>query len=291
MVTAVGDCRASTLWSMEDDRPATAAGTGGAAVHATGVRLGYRGESVLRIESLALRFAEVTALIGPNGSGKSTLLNGIGGLVPPLGGTLEVLGLEPAAARRRVAYVLQATEANRTLPVTAREVVAMARFAARGLLHPLRAADRAAVTHAMERLDVAHLADRHLRDLSGGERQRILVAQGLAQEADVLLLDEPVTGLDAVSQARILGVVAEERAAGRAVVVATHDLREAQRADHVVLLAGRVVASGPPAFVLTPAALQEAYGGRLVPVGVGTAIDDDHGHPHAGDLPHRPPRG
>src|SRR5690606_19133964 len=117
------------------------------------------------------------------------------------------------------------------------------------------------------------------RDLSGGQRQRVLVAQGLAQGAELLLLDEPVNGLDTASRARILEVIAQERSAGRTVVLTTHDLADARRADHVVLLAGRVVAQGPPEEVLVPDVLRSAYGGRLLVVGDGRIhLDDPHHH-------------
>src|SRR5688500_17204895 len=133
-------------------------------------------------------------------------------------------------------------------------------------------------------MDIAGLRGRQIHELSGGQRQRVLVAQGLAQGADVLLLDEPVTGLDLASSHRIAEVMAAERAAGRTVVVATHDLAEASTADHVVLLAGRVVAAGPPAEALTRTTLAEAYGDRLLRLDGDTLLLDEgahhHGHRH-----------
>ena len=120
--------------------------------------------------------------------------------------------------------------------------------------------------------------------LSGGQRQRVFVAQGLAQQGEVLLLDEPVTGLDVVSRQRILDVVAEERAAGRTIVMTTHDLAEASTTDHVLLLAGRIVAAGSPAEVLTADHLADAYGGRLLRLADGMVlIDDPHHHAHGHD--------
>ena len=181
-----------------------------------------------------------------------------------------------------ISYVLQATAVSATLPVTVRETVALARAATLGPFRPLRRADRDAVTRAMRRLDVEELANRHLADLSGGQRQRVFVAQGIAQEADVLLLDEPVAGLDLPSAERIRDVVADERAAGRTVVIATHDLDEAARADHAVLLAGRVVADGRPDEVLTADNLRAAYSGHLLDLGHGVVVLDDGAHGHHG---------
>ena len=228
---------------------------------------------VLAIESLSLR-PGVTAVVGPNGSGKSTLLHVVAGLIEPVGGSVHVAG--------GISYVLQATAVSATLPVTVRETVALARAASLGPFRPLRRTDRDAVTHAMRRLDVEELANRHLADLSGGQRQRVFVAQGIAQEADVLLLDEPVAGLDLPSAERIRDVVTDERAAGRTVVIATHDLDEAARADHAVLLAGRVVADGRPDEVLTADNLRAAYSGHLLDLGYGVVALDDGAHGHHG---------
>jgi ABC-type Mn2+/Zn2+ transport system ATPase subunit len=139
------------------------------------------------------------------------------------------------------------------------------------------------VRAAMERMEVTELARRRLEELSGGQRQRVFVAQGLAQEADVLLLDEPVTGLDLVSQSLITAAVAAERARGCTVVVTTHSLGEASEADQMLLLAGRVVASGPPSEVITGANLRAAYGARVLTVDEGIVLLDDPHHHAEGD--------
>lgn len=234
--------------------------------------------AVLAVDELALPAGRVSALIGPNGSGKSTLLHVIAGLLPRVDGEVRVLGRRPQEVRPTIAYVLQGTAVDEHLPVTVREVVAMGRYA-RGRPRDRRA-DRTAVDAAIERLELGHLVGRHLGELSGGQRQRALVAQGLAQGGDVLLLDEPTTGLDIASAARIAAIVDEERAAGRTVVVATHGLAEAANADHVVLLAGRVVAAGPPPRVLSRSHLADAYGDRLVRVADGFVVVDDGEHHH-----------
>jgi ABC-type Mn2+/Zn2+ transport system ATPase subunit len=234
----------------------------------------------------------VTALIGPNGAGKSTLLHVVAGILPVVEGTVSVSDGSGRASAERVAYVLQGTQVSEHLPVSVREVVTMGRYARAGLLGRLGVDDRRAVDGAMERLDVADLAHRQVRDLSGGQRQRAFVAQGLAQEADVLLLDEPITGLDVVSQRLILEAIAAERAAGRVVISSTHDLGEAAHADQVVLLAGRVVAAGPPGGVLVAEHLAAAYGQRLVTLGDNVIMLDDaphHDHDHGPDEVHPHP--
>lgn len=244
------------------------------AVEALDLVLAYGERQALAAASFSMPAGLVTAIIGPNGSGKSTLLNAIAGLAEPSSGTLRVLGTSPVRARRWVAYVPQSTKVNDSMPVTVWEVVAMGRYGALGWLGRLGRFDRQEVGTALDRLGVARLAGRHLGELSAGERQRVFVAQGLVQERRMLLLDEPLTGLDLVSAEQILEVVAEERRRGRTVVMTTHDLGEAGLADHVLLLASRLVAAGPPGEVLTAEHLTEAYEARLVRVADGLMVDD-----------------
>ncbi len=258
----------------------------GPAVVARGLVLTRGGRVALSVEHLDLEAGAVTALVGPNGSGKSTLLHALAGLLVPDAGRLEVLGQDPATVRRQVAYVLQSVAVTEHLPITVREVVTMGRYATAGPVRRLRPADRQLVDAAIERLELTDLEHRHLGELSGGQRQRALVAQALAQDATVLLLDEPLTGLDLASADRIREVIDAERDAGRTVVVATHDLAEAHRAEHLALLAGRVVAAGPPATVLTRQALVEAYGGRLLNLDGDTLLLDDGAHHDHGDPAH-----
>ena len=247
-----------------------------AAVTATDLVLAYRSKVAVARSSFHIPDNTVTAIIGPNGSGKSTLLNAIAGLHEPAAGTLEV------AARRtndhRVAYVLQTTKVNDALPVTVREVVTMGRYAGSNPRRRLRSRDRSAVGEAMRRTEVVDLAGRHLQELSGGQRQRVFLAQGLAQDHDLLLLDEPLTGIDLPTAQAIDEVIHEEVENGCSVVMTTHDLTEARVADHVVLLAGRVIAAGPPDEVLTTSHLAEAYGSALLHVTDGTVFLDDPAH-------------
>jgi manganese transport system ATP-binding protein len=162
--------------------------------------------------------------------------------------------------------------------VTVREVVMMSRYVELGSFGFIRKSDRAVVDEALERLDVGRLATRHLGELSGGERQRVFVAQGLAQQADLLLLDEPLNALDIVSKDLIVEAVNEEKRRGRTIVATTHDLGEAAKADHVVLLSGGVVAEGSPRETLTSAFLAKAYGIEIVEDESGAPILDDSAH-------------
>lgn len=243
------------------------------AITATDVVLSYGSTPVMDASSFAIPRGSLTAVIGPNGSGKSTLLNALAGLLTPTSGIIEVHGDAP------IAYVLQATKVNEALPVTVREVVQMGRYSSLGPFERLGAVDREVVAAAMAELDVTDLADKHLHELSGGQRQRVFLAQGLAQDHEILLLDEPLTGLDITSAQAIDRVIHDATADGGTVVMTTHDLDSAGAADHVVLLAGRVVASGAPADVLDAGNLRVAYGTGLVSIGADdTIFIDDPAH-------------
>lgn len=233
------------------------------------------GRNVLTIGRLAIERG-YTALVGPNGSGKSTLLHAISGLLAPSNGTIDLD--EAFVGGNRISYVLQTQHASERLLVTAREVVALG--CTPGLRHKLLGrTDRTAVEQALERLEITRLANRHLADMSGGQRQRVFIAQGLVQDADIMLLDEPVAGLDLASTQVIRRAIDDQRAAGKVVIVATHDLDEATRADHVVMLNREVVAAGSPAEVLRAENLRRAYQGRVLEIGDGfVTVDDDHHH-------------
>lgn len=262
-------------------RPDASDEPGAPAVRLHGVGVDFGGHVALRGIDLELRAGQLVAVIGPNGSGKSTLLSTVSGLVRPTSGHLALHGRPVHGARRHVAHVLQTTVANESVPLTVLETVRMGRYGSRGAFRRLTREDRAAVDTAIERLRIGDLASRQLHELSGGQRQRAYVAQGLAQGAEVLLLDEPITGLDLVTQETVRRVVAEERDAGRCVVLTTHDVGTATAADLVVLLATGIVASGPPDAVLTPDLLARAYGGHVHVLADGTVVlDEPHHHDH-----------
>ena len=246
------------------------------AIHTRSLVLAHGSHVAVDGADLDLPTGTVVACIGPNGSGKSSFLDAVAGLLSPRSGSISVLGGPPG--RGRVAYVFQSTETPAHLPLTVAEVVTMGRYGRAGLVRRLGAEGRAEVHRSMERVGVADLADRQLLELSGGQRQRVLVAQGLAARAELLVLDEPMTGLDVTSRERILEVMAEERDDGRTVVFSTHDLAEAADADRVVLLAGRLVAAGTPDEVLVERHLMDAYRGRVVDVAGVRIIDDPHHH-------------
>ncbi|MGY1439415.1 zinc ABC transporter ATP-binding protein AztA [Streptomyces reniochalinae] len=221
------------------------------------IAAGYARRPVLRQLTASVPQSAITAVVGPNGSGKSTLLSVLAGVHPPTAGTIE------RSRSSRPCFVVQRSAVSDALPLTVRETVAMGRWAHRGPWRRLTAGDRRAVDDSMERLGIRELASRQLGELSGGQRQRVLVAQGLAQEADLLLLDEPTTGLDVAARESIATVMRDVAAEGTTVVHATHDLAAARESDHcVLLLDGRLIEEGKPQDVLTESALREFWGLR-----------------------------
>ena len=243
------------------------------AITAENLTVSYGDAVALDDVTLEVPEASSLAVIGPNGSGKSTLLGAIAGTVPVTSGSVHAAGGAPA-------FVLQATDVDRSLPITVWDTVALSRYPSLGLFRRFSSADRSAVDAALNRLAIDDLASSQLHGLSGGQRQRVLVAQGVAQEAQVLLLDEPVTGLDVTSRSIILELIDDEVAEGKAVVVTTHNLDEARRCDQVLLLDTVPIAIGTPDEVLTEEHLRRAFGGKFIKVGDEFILDDPHHHHH-----------
>lgn len=249
------------------------------AVVARRLGVGYGSRSVLSGVEAFLKPGGSTALVGSNGSGKSTLLKTFAGLIPVIEGGLEILGKPVGQTSHRVAYLSQFHQSGFVLPLRAIDVVRMGRFDQRSRWSRRRRNDDAIVSESMEILRVADLADRPLRDLSGGQQQRVYLAQVLARRSDLLLLDEPTAGLDAPGRAAYIDALQFERSRGAAVVTATHDVGEASTCDRVLLLAGRVIADGPPNVVMTPENLLETFGIGLTKVGDQLVVTEHH-HDH-----------
>jgi ABC-type Mn2+/Zn2+ transport system ATPase subunit len=230
------------------------------AIAARDLSVGYRGVPLVAGIYLVVPSHSSLALVGTNGSGKSTLLRTLVGLLPAVAGSLVVLGARAGGAPRRLAYGAQFHASGFVLPLRAIEVVRMARYPERGLLGRLRSEDHDLVEWAMETMGVRDLARSPLRSLSGGQQQRVYLAQALARQADLVVLDEPTAGLDAGGRELYLQAFAAELARGASIVTATHDIAEAAEYDQVLLLARRVVALGPGAEVLTADRLLETFG-------------------------------
>ncbi|MCF6387785.1 ATP-binding cassette domain-containing protein [Mycobacterium sp. MBM] len=206
-------------------------------VETIGVDFGYSGTTVFRDLTLSIAGRSVTAVVGSNGCGKSTLLGLLAGVLRPDTGTIRI-------DRHNIAFAVQRSEVTDTFPVTAAEAVMMGRWRALGLLRRPRAHDRAIVERWLEVLGLTALRDRTLGELSGGQRQRVLLAQAFAQEAPVLLLDEPTTGLDGASSALLIDTVGALAADGTTVIAATHDDALITAAGHRIDLDEHRVALG-----------------------------------------------
>ncbi|MGO2994400.1 metal ABC transporter ATP-binding protein [Brachybacterium alimentarium] len=239
-----------------------------AAIHVRDVTVRYGDVIALEGASVEVAAGRVTGLVGMNGSGKSTLFKAIMGMVRPDTGTVLINGADTRAARSGgiVGYVPQSEDVDWTFPVSVRDVVMMGRYGLQGITRRPRAVDRAAVEEALARVELTEYAHRQIGQLSGGQKKRAFVARGIAQGAQVLLLDEPFAGVDKRSEATMVALLRELAAEGRTILVSTHDLHALpQLADETVLLQRRVLFHGSVAEALTPEKLALTFG--LDPLG------------------------
>ncbi len=228
-----------------------------------GLSVAYDRKPVLTDASFAVRPGTLTAIVGPNGAGKSTLLKASLGLLPATG-EVRFWGSPLKAVRGRVGYVPQRAAVDWEFPVTAGQVVAMGLYSKIGWFRPVTRKWRAVALAALDRVGLADVAERQIGQLSGGQQQRVFLARALAQDADLYLMDEPLAGIDAVTEEVIFGLLGECRSAGRTAVVVHHDLDTVPTAfDDVILLNRRVVAVGPVAEIFTATNLKSAYGGKI----------------------------
>ncbi len=227
------------------------------------VCVSYGEVKALEGASLELQAGRICGLVGMNGSGKSTLFKSIMGLVKPDRGTVAIHGHSPTQARKKgiIGYVPQSEDVDWDFPISVRDVVMMGRYGHMGPLRRPKAADRQAVDDAMERTELTEFASRQIGQLSGGQKKRAFVARGIAQNATMLLLDEPFAGVDKRSEATMTRLLRELAASGATILVSTHDLHALPKlADEAVLLMRKVLAHGTPESVLTPANLALAFG-------------------------------
>jgi manganese/iron transport system ATP-binding protein/manganese/zinc/iron transport system ATP- binding protein len=211
-------------------------------------------------------------VLGPNGGGKTTLFRALLGELPRRRGTV--------ALAARPAYVPQTDRTRHDFPVSALDVVLMGAYARTPAWRRVARADRDAAKATLDRVGLADRARRHFGSLSGGQRQRVLIARALLQDSGVILLDEPLSGVDATSAARIEELFAALRGEGRVLLVATHDVEQARRWDRVICLHGRQIAFGAPAATLTTEVLRRTYGDELVilPGGERAIAVEHHAH-------------
>jgi ABC-type Mn2+/Zn2+ transport system ATPase subunit len=230
------------------------------------------GSDAIADVAFALEAGTIAAVLGPNGGGKTTLFRALLGELPLRRGTVELAD--------RPAYVPQTDRTRHDFPVSALDVVLMGAYARTPAWRRVARADRDAAKATLERVGLADRARRHFGSLSGGQRQRVLIARALLQESQVILLDEPLSGVDTTSAARIEELFAQLRAEGRVLLVATHDVEQARRWDRVICLHGRQIAFGAPAATLTTDVLRRTYGDELVilPGGERAIAVEHHAH-------------
>ncbi len=258
----------------------------GVAVRLDDVSAGYGGGTALSHLTLDVAGGSLLAVVGPNGAGKSTLLKVIGGLLRPYSGSVEVLGGPVGANAHRIAYLPQAEAVDWQFPVSVEDVVMMGRYPLIGFVRGPRGEDRDRAAAALATVKMAGFANRQIGALSGGQRRRVFLARALAANPDLYLLDEPVTGVDAVTQEDLMDVLEAEARAGKTVIATTHDLLcAAQRFHQAALLNGRLVAHGPANLVLDQQLLAQTYGGHVLILaggdGAAVALDDAHHHDQA----------
>jgi manganese/zinc/iron transport system ATP- binding protein len=246
----------------------------------------YGRKVVLQGVHADIRRGQVIGVIGPNGGGKSTLLKAMLGIAPVLTGTVTLFGRPAAQVRSRFAYVPQREVVDWDFPVTVQDVVMMGRYPRTGWLRRPGRRDNEVAREMLERVDMAAYRNTQIGQLSGGQQQRVFIARALAQEASVLLLDEPMNGIDAATQEVIMAVIEEQRQAGKIVLLATHDLVSASCAcDCLCCVNERMVSYGPLKETYTPENLAKTYGGPVIMLGRPDAPEAIHTH-HSGDHAH-----
>ena len=225
------------------------------------VSVNLGGVEVLREVSFSVEEAALIGVVGPNGAGKSTLFNTIIGLTQPVCGCVSIFGDQSRGMRGKVAYVPQREQVNWRFPLTAQEVVTLGRNRRLGWLRRPGRRDRDIVRASLERVEMWDRRDSLISELSGGQRQRVFVARALAQEADMLLLDEAFSGVDVASQEGLVAVLLSLRDEGKTILMATHELTSlARRCDKLLCINGHVCAYCAPDEAFTPAVLEELYG-------------------------------
>lgn len=252
-------------------------------ISANDVTVTYRnGLTALWDATFEIPRGTVTALVGVNGAGKSTLFKAIMGFVPTAKGEISLLGhsVKDALKNNLVAYVPQAEEVDWAFPVLVEDVVMMGRYGHMGFLRRPSAADHAAVDAALGRVSMQEFRTRQIGELSGGQRKRVFLARALAQDGQVILLDEPFTGVDVKTEEQIISLLRELREEGRVMLVSTHNLGSVPEfCDRVVLVKGTVLGAGPTETTFTHANLEHAFGGvlRHITLGGDALHDDDDG--------------
>ena len=224
------------------------------------------GHTALHDASFSIKTGTISGLVGVNGAGKSTLFKALMGFIPIVNGDISILGnsIKQALKSRLIAYVPQSEEVDWSFPVLVEDVVMMGRYGHMGLLRIPSATDHKAVDEALDRVGMSAFRDRQIGELSGGQRKRVFIARALAQRGQVILLDEPFTGVDVQTEDAIITLLRTLRDEGCVILVSTHNLGSVPEfCDHVVMVNGTVLNHGPIATNFTHEHLESAFGGVL----------------------------
>lgn len=232
----------------------------------------YQGKLAIDRINVNIPNGVITGIIGPNGAGKSTLLKGMMGLIKTESGVTAVGGAPIKEMQKNIAYVEQRSLIDLSFPIKVSEVVLLGTFPKLGLFRRPKKAEKEKVLDCLEKVKMSEFKDRQIGELSGGQLQRVFIARALAQEADIIFLDEPFVGIDMVSEQVIIHLLKEMRDEGRTIVIVHHDLHKVtDYFDDLIILNHRLIASGPVAQTFTTQNIQEAYGdvmGQVVIKGV-----------------------
>lgn len=229
------------------------------------LHVSYRGVKALDGLHLTVPAGQMTCIVGPNGSGKSTTLKATLGLVEPAHGRIRIFGQRVDAVRKRIAYVPQRSTTDWDFPINVFDTVLLGTYPNLRLFQRPGSVEREIARRALLRADMEAFADRQIADLSGGQQQRVFIARALAQQADILMLDEPLVGIDAASETNIIEILTELCNAGKTVVMVHHDLSNIDNYfDHMIMINQRSIAQGPVAQALTADNLTETFGANLL---------------------------
>jgi manganese/zinc/iron transport system ATP- binding protein len=234
------------------------------ALEISGLTVAYSEKPAVFSVDMTVAQGTMTAIVGPNGAGKSTLLKAVLGLIKPLAGEVRLFGLPLARVRDRLAYVPQRASVDWDFPARVIDVVLMGLHRELGLLRRIKPDHLGRARACLARVGMEDFAERQIGQLSGGQQQRVFLARALVQSADLYLLDEPFSGVDAATEKAIIAVLKDLQTEGRSIVAVHHDLSTVRAYfDHMFLINTRTIAAGPVSDVFTSANLQRAYGGRL----------------------------
>lgn len=237
------------------------------ALTCTDLAVHYENRSALRAVSMTVQHGHITALLGPNGAGKSTLLKVLAGMIPPSHGSVAFEGGSLTGPHSQITYVPQRSDVDWKFPISVMECTLLGLASARPRWRPFSKKDKDQALQVLRDVRMDHLANAQIDALSGGQQQRVFLARALLNRGEVLLLDEPFTGVDVPTQTMLVEVLEDLRSRGTSIVYATHDLGQAARtADTAVLLNGEIIAEGAPAQIFTAENLTRTFGGSLVSI-------------------------